>query len=196
MTVLPKGNAFANRDSIVMDNLPMAKSAARWASRLLPPWIEFDDIYQSAVVGLIDAANRFKPDCGTPFTAFARKRVFGAAIDPFRRASYRGYRHTHLGDVPPLCWPSTENRLAVRDARELLTLLLWDLPSRERRLIFGRYYQGVPLKDLAGLFHISPGYASKLHAHAIDGLRRALSRRLHIAVRGAGVMYRLLLPSE
>ena len=63
------------------------------ARRRLPSCIEFEDIHQSARLGLVEAATRFDADRGTPFAAYARKRVYGAAIEPFRRRFYRDYQH-------------------------------------------------------------------------------------------------------
>lgn len=43
-----------------------------------PEWTaEMDDLVQSGMVGLIEAARRFEPDGGCPFWAFACHRVFG-----------------------------------------------------------------------------------------------------------------------
>ena len=36
------------------------------------------------MIGLIDAAGRYKPALGVPFDAFARRRVHGAMLDALR----------------------------------------------------------------------------------------------------------------
>lgn len=64
-------DVFARRNLLFLDNQWMARRAARWARRPLPRNIEFDDLYQSASVGFLEAASRFDADFGPPFKAYA-----------------------------------------------------------------------------------------------------------------------------
>ena len=50
--------------------------ASRLANRL-PPQVEVSESISVGVIGLIDAAGRFKPSLGVPFSAFARRRIQG-----------------------------------------------------------------------------------------------------------------------
>ena len=42
------------------------------------------------LLGLIDAVDRFEPDRGVPFEAYASLRIRGAIVDELRRADERG----------------------------------------------------------------------------------------------------------
>ncbi len=57
--------------------------AQRLAQRL-PSQVEVSDLVSVGVLGLIDAAGRYKPTLGVPFDAFARRRIHGAMLDALR----------------------------------------------------------------------------------------------------------------
>jgi len=57
------------------------------ASRLgrrLPSQVEVSELVSVGVLGLIDAASRYRPSLGVPFDAFARRRIHGAMLDALR----------------------------------------------------------------------------------------------------------------
>jgi RNA polymerase sigma factor for flagellar operon FliA len=86
------------RNQLVMEHVDFVKTLARGLSHRLPPQIECAELVSVGVIGLIDAANRYEPDRGVPFTAFARRRVHGAMLDSLReldcatRSDRRGSR--------------------------------------------------------------------------------------------------------
>ena len=71
----------ATREELVRRYLPFAKNLAlryRGASE------SFDDLLQVASLGLVNAIDRFEPDRGTPFTAFASPTILGELKRHFR----------------------------------------------------------------------------------------------------------------
>src|SRR4030095_12695602 len=59
----------------------------------IPNSIDFGDLVQDGVLGLIDAAKRFDEGRGIKFETFAERRVRGAMIDALRRDAWpRGVR--------------------------------------------------------------------------------------------------------
>ena len=72
------------RDRLVMDHVPLVKSMAQRLAQRLPSQVEVSDLVSVGVLGLIDAAGRYKPASGVPFDAFARRRVQGAMLDSLR----------------------------------------------------------------------------------------------------------------
>ena len=72
------------RDQLVIEHVGLVKAmASRLASRL-PSQVELSDLVSVGMIGLIDAASRFKPSLGVPFSAFARRRIHGAMLDSLR----------------------------------------------------------------------------------------------------------------
>jgi RNA polymerase sigma factor for flagellar operon FliA len=76
--------AMSARDRLVMEHVPLVKTLAQRLAQRLPSQVEVSDLMSVGVLGLIDAAGRYKPASGVPFDAFARRRVQGAMLDSLR----------------------------------------------------------------------------------------------------------------
>ena len=72
------------RDRLVMEHVGLVKTLAQRLAQRLPSQVEVSDLISVGVLGLIDAAARYKPTLGVPFDAFARRRVQGAMLDSLR----------------------------------------------------------------------------------------------------------------
>jgi RNA polymerase sigma factor FliA len=72
------------RDQLVMAHVGLVKAMASRMARRLPPQVEVSELIGVGVLGLIDAAGRYKPATGVPFDAFARCRIQGAMLDALR----------------------------------------------------------------------------------------------------------------
>ena len=84
MRVAKKQAAQASRDQLVTQHISVVKSIANRLARRLPPSVETGDLISIGMLGLIDAATRYRPKLGVPFDAFARRRVLGAMLDELR----------------------------------------------------------------------------------------------------------------
>ncbi|MDG3013834.1 RNA polymerase sigma factor SigF [Speluncibacter jeojiensis] len=73
--------AAALRDRIIALALPLARNIAR---RFANRGEEFDDLYQVASLGLINAVDRFDPGRGREFAAFAVPTIMGEVRRHFR----------------------------------------------------------------------------------------------------------------
>jgi RNA polymerase sigma-B factor len=71
------------REAIIIEFLPYARWLAR---RYMGRGESVEDLYQVASVGLIKAVDRYEPDYGGPFTAFARPTILGEIKRHFRDA--------------------------------------------------------------------------------------------------------------
>ena len=67
-------SAGLERHRLVEDNVGLARHLARRFSASHGP---SQDLVQAAMVGLVEAANRFDPSYGVPFAAFATKTIVG-----------------------------------------------------------------------------------------------------------------------
>ncbi len=76
--------ASQTRDQLVIDHVDVVRSTATRLARRLPPSVETMDLISIGMLGLIDAAGRYRPWLGVPFDAFARRRVLGAMLDELR----------------------------------------------------------------------------------------------------------------
>jgi RNA polymerase sigma-B factor len=90
----------AIREELVRRNMPFAK---RLALRYRGASEPFDDLLQVATLGLINAIDRFDPERGIPFTAFASPTILGELKRHFRDRVWtvrvpRGL-HDRMGEV-------------------------------------------------------------------------------------------------
>lgn len=75
---------LAERDQLVISHVGLVKAMAHRLAQRLPSQVEMTDLISVGVLGLIDAAGRYRPSMGVPFDAFARRRVQGAMLDALR----------------------------------------------------------------------------------------------------------------
>ncbi len=75
---------MTTRDKLVMEHVGLVKALANRLAHRLPSQVEVSELISVGVLGLIDAAGRFKPSLGVPFDAFARRRIQGAMLDMLR----------------------------------------------------------------------------------------------------------------
>ncbi|MGH9308243.1 MAG: sigma-70 family RNA polymerase sigma factor [Vicinamibacterales bacterium] len=79
---------YDDRDRLVLEHVGLVKSMAHRLVQRLPSQVEMNDLVSVGVLGLIDAAARYKPSTGVPFDAFARRRVHGAMLDSLRELDW------------------------------------------------------------------------------------------------------------
>jgi RNA polymerase sigma factor for flagellar operon FliA len=74
----------ADADALFQENLPLVERIARSMMRNLPHNIDIQDLKQSGMMGLMDAAARFDVRQGVTFITFASLRIKGAIHDELR----------------------------------------------------------------------------------------------------------------
>ena len=72
------------RNQLVMQHVGLVKAMAHRLAQRLPAQVELSDLISVGVIGLIEAAHRYRPSMGVPFDAFARRRLQGAMLDALR----------------------------------------------------------------------------------------------------------------
>jgi len=73
-----------DRANLVLENVGLVHHVLGKMSTYLPPNLDYEDLVQSGLSGLIEAANSFKPDKEIKFSTYAYIRVRGAVIDILR----------------------------------------------------------------------------------------------------------------
>ncbi len=92
-------HAFAeapDREETVNQFVPLVKRLARHFAAKLPPSVQFDDLVQAGLIGLVEAIRRFEASQGTQFETYATQRIRGAMLDELRAHDWlpRGVRRT------------------------------------------------------------------------------------------------------
>src|SRR5215471_5700855 len=78
----------ADRQKLVDANVPFVRSIAGKIKDQLPREIEFDDLFNYGMQGLLEAAERYDRRHGTTFQTFAYYRVRGAMFDGLRNMGW------------------------------------------------------------------------------------------------------------
>ncbi len=138
-------------EQCVVQFAPLVKRLAHYMMASLPPSVELDDVIQSGMMGLLDAAKRFKDTYGAQFETYAVQRIRGAMLDGLRQSDWlpRSLRKS-LRQVEV-----TISKLEQRHGRppteqELATALNMKLADYQQLLQDARGYQLVSSEDLQG----------------------------------------------
>ncbi len=78
----------AERERILMEQLPQVRYIARRIHERLPRHVPFEDLVHAGVIGLIDALNKFDLSKHVQFSSYAKFRIRGAILDSLRELDW------------------------------------------------------------------------------------------------------------
>ena len=78
----------AERERVLMEQLPQVRYIARRIHGRLPRHVPFEDLVHAGVVGLIDALNKFDLSKHVQFSSYAKFRIRGAILDSLRELDW------------------------------------------------------------------------------------------------------------
>jgi RNA polymerase sigma factor for flagellar operon FliA len=71
-------------DAQLKQYAPMVKRLAHHLLGKLPANVQFDDMFQAGMIGLMDAIGRYEEGLGTQFETYANQRIRGSMLDELR----------------------------------------------------------------------------------------------------------------
>jgi RNA polymerase sigma factor FliA len=89
-TATAKAKSTGARDAAhyLTQYAPLVKRIAHHMMAKLPASVEIDDVIQTGMLGLLDAANRYEESHGAQFETYAAQRIRGAILDGLRQADW------------------------------------------------------------------------------------------------------------
>ena len=189
-------------DDRILAHLGFARAVA---SRTLDPrcrGADREDLIAAGVVGLVQAAQRYRGEVGASFGAYAARRVRGQVLDalrerdPLTRSARRAYREAQrvTEDLPPPYVEISLDRLAElgdagipepdtavgadprRDPRwHGVARELRELTKLERRVVVLSYGRGLTLREIGLQVGLSESGVCRVRARALRRLRSALT---------------------
>jgi RNA polymerase sigma factor FliA len=78
----------AERERILMEQLPHVRYIARRIHERLPRHVPFEDLVHAGVLGLIDALGKFDQSKHVQFSSYAKFRIRGAILDSLRELDW------------------------------------------------------------------------------------------------------------
>ena len=73
-----------DREQLVQRFVPLVKRIAYHLMARLPPSVQFEDLVQNGMLGLLDAIDRYQEGFGAQFETYATQRIRGAMLDGLR----------------------------------------------------------------------------------------------------------------
>jgi RNA polymerase sigma-70 factor (sigma-E family) len=153
----------------------------RTAYLICGDWHRASDITQEALIRVYVAWPRLDKRGG--LASYARRAVVNVSIDQSRKRSST--------EVPA----ANDERVAspydlageISD-RQALLQALGTLPPRQRACVVLRYFEDLPVAEVAGLLHVSEGTVKSQTARALDTLRARVASQTHeeLVVTGEG----------
>ena len=78
------GDGSIDRRALAEQYIPYVRNIAGKIKKTVAKEIEFDDLCEYGMIGLVEAANRYDPEAGANFMTFAYYRIRGAIYDGLR----------------------------------------------------------------------------------------------------------------
>ncbi|MGE0557186.1 MAG: RNA polymerase sigma factor FliA [Burkholderiales bacterium] len=130
---------------------PLVKRIAHHMMASLPPSVEIDDIIQSGMMGLLDAARRYTESEGAQFETYAVQRIRGAMLDSLRQSDWlpRSLRRS-LRRIETAISRLEQAHSRPPSERELAAALDMPLEDYQHLLQEARGYQLVSYEDFMG----------------------------------------------
>ena len=77
-----------DQDELVNRHAPLVKRIAYHLMSRLPPSVQADDLIQSGMIGLLEAARNYDPSQGASFETYAGIRIRGSMLDEIRKCNW------------------------------------------------------------------------------------------------------------
>ena len=188
----------SERDALLAHYLPWGVTIGFSLMKAFPPsFIPQDDVRQITAIALLESIERFCPEKGVPFEAFARKRVRGALLDEVTAANRQALNAARIEqEVRPftalvdqldvMVMEILLNSLSSETApiypdftcksemHTVLNDLIARLSRREQEVIKLAYFHDQSNREVARALCLSEGRVSQVKKMALDKLKYQL----------------------
>ncbi|MCL5006468.1 MAG: FliA/WhiG family RNA polymerase sigma factor [Acidobacteria bacterium] len=102
---------MAERNRLVLEQLPQVRHIAQKIHARLPHHIQLDDLINTGVLGLIEALGKYDPTRNVGLQSYARYRIQGAILDSLREQDWSPRLLRHKGRQLELTQEALRSRL-------------------------------------------------------------------------------------
>lgn len=157
-------NTFQQK--LVEQYVPLANKLAYDKKKMLPLFVDVEDLKSAAYLGLSEAASRFDPDYGVVFSTFAYPRIFGAIQDHLRREGWgkRGESKTvlSLNGKDELGLGAVLESKTERNNEEFLEVVSKDLGEQAKEVLRNYFIDEYSMREVGDRFGVSESRISQL----------------------------------
>jgi RNA polymerase sigma factor (sigma-70 family) len=150
--------------------IPLANKLAYQKKRVLPDFIDFEELQSAAYMGLVEAASRFDSSKGVAFSTFAYPRIWGEINDYLRQLGW-GKRGENLqvasldstvGDDEECSLKEMIKAKEEFNENEFLEVVSQDLDEQAEEVIKCYFIDEYSMKDIGNQFGVSESRISQL----------------------------------
>lgn len=156
---------------LVEQYVPLANKLAFQKKKSLPRFIDIEDLRSAAYLGLVEAANRYKPETGVCFSTFAYPRINGAIIDYLRDQGW--VKRGKTCHIVSLDAPVANNEACVlgdtilakeevTDQEEVLEVISLNLDNQSKSVLKHYFIDELSMKEVGEKFGVTEGRISQL----------------------------------
>jgi RNA polymerase sigma factor for flagellar operon FliA len=140
-----------DREQLVQRFMPLVKRIAYHLMARLPASVQFDDLVQNGMIGLLDAMDRFEEGFGAQFETYATQRVRGAMLDGLRENDWlpRNLRR-EMRRIEAVINQLEHEQGRVPSEKELADALGMSLMDYQKTLLEARGHQILYFEDFVG----------------------------------------------
>jgi RNA polymerase sigma factor (sigma-70 family) len=171
------------REETILEWLPLARMIAASEFRRLGTLtrllqIDFDDLFQTAVLGLIAALDRFDPDLSAPKTYFSR-RIHGALLDFERSFPFfkNGTAIERVDESELAVFPTRCIELQRTEARIDLEWLARRLPKNQQTVLGGMVLE-IPQHLIARRLGVNESRVSQIKSESLAAMRQMARKQV------------------
>ena len=170
------------KDLLVQRFVPLVKRIAYHLMARLPSSVQFDDLVQNGLIGLLDAIGRYEEGFGAQFETYAVQRIRGAMLDGLRESDWlpRNLRR-ELRRIETMITQLKQQKGRSPSESELAEALGMPLAEYQKTLQEARGHQLLYFEDFAGdgdedflERHFTDNDADPLHILEDQDLRQTL----------------------
>lgn len=138
------------REQLVQRYTPLVKRIAYHLMARLPANVQFDDLAQNGMIGLLEALDRYEDGLGAQFETYATQRIRGSMLDGLRDSDWlpRSLRR-EMRRVEHAIQQLEHEHGRIPSEKELADSLGMELPEYQKLLQEARGHQLVYLEDFS-----------------------------------------------
>ena len=155
-----------NNESLIIEHLSLAEKLAYKKKKVLPSFVNVEELKSAAYLGLVEAASRFDSEYGVAFSTFAYPRIFGAIHDYLREIGWHksGTKMVSLdaSDDDDCCLADT---LTAREDKsspdDFFEIIARDLDVQGKQILRQYYIEDRSMKEIGDSLNVSESRISQ-----------------------------------
>ena len=157
-------------NKLIVDHMPLANKLAWKYKKMVPYYVNFDDLQSAAYFGLVDAASRYNLEKGC-FSSFVFLRIIGEIKDYIKKNTKN---YLFEKDYCENSIYYTENNQL--ETKDFVNFIVKSLNSIAKEIIKLYYIDGKTMKEIAIKFNISEGRISQLIKEYLGQMKKCCDK--------------------